>query len=55
MNWEPLRQRLVGTTTTEGGAATEDSLAAARELIARLDTVPGSELPLMLSALLPEA
>jgi len=49
VNWEPLRQRLVGSDL-------EDSLKAAQELIARLDTHPSTssqEFSLMLSALLP--
>lgn len=49
VNWEPLRQRLVGPDL-------EDSLKAAQELIARLETHPSTssqEFSLMLSALLP--
>lgn len=54
INWEPLRQRLVGhSDDDDDDDSLEDSLAAAHELIARLDTVPSSEFPLMLSALLP--
>lgn len=47
MNWEPMRQRLVGSSDLLV------CLAAANELLALLETVPLSEFPLMLSALLP--
>jgi transformation/transcription domain-associated protein len=47
MNWEPMRQRLVGSSDLQV------SLEAAQELLAVLETVPASEFPLMLSALLP--
>lgn len=46
IDWFPKRQRLVGDDL-------EDALSCVRELIEDLDNIPSSELPLMLSALLP--